>query len=98
MTRPMDSGPTTLGRYRWFICLLLFFATTVNYVDRQILALLKPLLDEQLHWTNAAFGQANAAFQGAYAIGLLLFGVLVDRFGTKLGYAISIAAWSLESL
>jgi len=94
----MESGPRTLGRYRWFICLLLFFATTVNYVDRQILALLKPLLDEQLHWTNAEFGQANAAFQGAYAIGLLLFGLLVDRFGTKLGYAISIAMWSLAAI
>jgi ACS family hexuronate transporter-like MFS transporter len=87
-----------LGRYRWFICLLLFFATTVNYVDRQILALLKPLLDEQLKWTNAEFGQANAAFQGAYAIGLLLFGALVDRFGTKLGYAVSIATWSVAAI
>jgi ACS family hexuronate transporter-like MFS transporter len=94
----MDAAPGSLGRYRWFICLLLFFATTVNYVDRQILALLKPILDEQLRWTNSEFGRANAAFQGAYAVGLLLFGAFVDRFGTKIGYAISIAAWSVAAI
>ena len=94
----MDAAPRTVGRYRWFICLLLFFATTVNYVDRQILALLKPILDEQLKWTNSEFGRANAAFQGAYAVGLLLFGAFVDRFGTKVGYTISIAAWSLAAI
>ena len=62
-------GP--LGRYRWLICALLFFATTVNYIDRQILSLLKPMLDDQLRWTNEQFGEVNAAFQGAYAVGLL---------------------------
>jgi len=86
-----------VGRYRWVICALLFFATTVNYIDRQILSLLKPILDKELGWTNAQFGAVNAAFQGAYAVGLLLFGALVDRIGTKLGYAISIAAWSLAA-
>ncbi len=85
-------------RYRWLVCLLLFLATTINYVDRQILALVKPLLDDQLHWTNAEYGRINAAFQGAYALGLLLFGFLVDRLGTKLGYALSIAAWSLSAM
>jgi len=84
--------------YRWAICLLLFFATTINYVDRQILALLKPLLDEKLHWTNTEFGSVNAAFQGAYAIGLLLFGWLIDRVGTRIGYAVSIAVWSLAAI
>jgi ACS family hexuronate transporter-like MFS transporter len=87
-----------VGRYRWVVCALLFFATTVNYIDRQILSLLKPILDKELGWTNAEFGAVNAAFQGAYAVGLLLFGVLVDRVGTKLGYAISIGAWSLAAL
>jgi len=85
------------GRYRWLVCALLFFATTVNYIDRQILALLKPVLDLELGWTNAQFGEVNAAFQGAYAIGLLVFGWLVDRVGTKIGYALSIAAWSLAA-
>jgi MFS transporter, ACS family, hexuronate transporter len=86
------------GRRRWFICFLLFLATTVNYLDRQILSLLKPILDNELHWTNAEFGEVNAAFQASYAVGLLLFGGFVDRFGTKIGYAVSIAAWSLAAV
>ena len=87
-----------VGRYRWLICALLFFATTVNYMDRQILSLLKPSLDTELHWSNAQFGQVNAAFQAAYAVGLLGFGAFIDRFGTRVGYALSIAAWSLAAL
>src|SRR6185436_10785993 len=82
-----------IGHYRWLICALLFFATTVNYIDRQILSLLKPILDVELGWTNEQFGKVNAVFQGAYAIGLLLFGPFIDRFGIKIGYAVSIAAW-----
>jgi ACS family hexuronate transporter-like MFS transporter len=85
-------------RYRWLVCLLLFLATTINYVDRQILALVKPILDDQFHWTNVEYGRVNAAFQLAYAIGLLSFGALVDRVGTKIGYALSIAAWSLSAI
>jgi len=90
--------PASAHRYRWLICALLFFATTVNYIDRQILSLLKPILDDELKWTNTQFGEVNAAFQAAYAVGLLSFGYLVDRFGTKLGYALSIAAWSLAAI
>jgi ACS family hexuronate transporter-like MFS transporter len=88
----------SLGRQRWLICALLFFATTINYIDRQILSLLKPILDTELHWTNAQFGQVNAAFQAAYALGLLGFGAFIDRFGTRVGYAVSIAAWSLAAM
>ncbi len=91
-------SPTRAGRHRWLVCALLFFATTVNYMDRQILSLLKPILDGELGWTNQQFGEINAAFQAAYAIGLLGFGALIDRIGTKLGYAISIAAWSLAAM
>src|SRR5882757_491941 len=91
---PADSK---LTRYRWVICTLLFLATTINYIDRQILALIKPILDEQLKWTNEQFGYVNGAFQGAYATGLLLFGWFVDRYGTKIGYAVSIAAWSVAA-
>jgi len=87
-----------VGRYRWLICLLLFLGTSINYIDRQILSLLKPILDDQLHWTNEQYGRVNAAFQASYAIGLLLFGPFVDRFGTKIGYAVSITAWSLAAL
>lgn len=87
-----------IGRYRWLICALLFFATTINYIDRQILSLLKPILDTELHWTSVQFGEVNAAFQAAYALGLLGFGAIIDRFGTRKGYALSIAAWSLAAI
>jgi ACS family hexuronate transporter-like MFS transporter len=87
-----------VGRYRWLVCALLFFATTINYVDRQILSLCKPILDVELGWTNEQFGRVNAAFQAAYAVGLLAFGAFVDRAGTKVGYAISIALWSLAAV
>jgi ACS family hexuronate transporter-like MFS transporter len=91
-------APDGVGRHRWLICALLFFATTINYVDRQILSLCKPILDVELGWTNEQFGRVNAAFQAAYALGLLGFGALVDRVGTKVGYALSIAVWSLAAL
>ena len=84
--------------HRWAVCSLLFFATTINYIDRQILSLLKPILDDQLNWTNAEFGMVNSAFQGAYGVSLLVFGWLIDKYGTKIGYAISIAAWSLAAM
>ena len=84
--------------HRWAVCALLFFATTINYIDRQILSLLKPILDEQLHWTNAEFGMVNSAFQGAYGLSLLGFGWFIDRFGTKIGYTVSIAAWSVAAM
>src|SRR5512138_232749 len=95
---PAISGPSAaIGRYRWVVCALLFFATTVNYVDRQILALIKEILDRDIGWTNEQFGWANSVFQLTYGIGLVGFGWFVDRFGTKLGYAVSIGAWSLAA-
>jgi ACS family hexuronate transporter-like MFS transporter len=90
--------PEKIGKYRWIICALLFFATTINYIDRQILSLIKGTLDEQLHWTNQQFGWTNSAFQGAYGISLLAFGWLVDRYGTKFGYTLSIVIWSLSAM
>lgn len=87
-----------VGRYRWVVCALLFLATTINYIDRQILSLLKPILDDRLHWTNAQFGQVNSIFQAAYAVGLLAFGSFIDRFGTRIGYAVSIVAWSAAAV
>jgi ACS family hexuronate transporter-like MFS transporter len=98
MTTTSAPPATSFGRYRWTICALLFFATTINYIDRQILSLLKPMLDEQLKWTNEEFGMVNSAFQGAYGIGLLAFGWFIDRYGTKIGYAVSITAWSVAAL
>jgi ACS family hexuronate transporter-like MFS transporter len=91
---PSAASTTEVGKYRWVVCALLFFATTINYIDRQILALLKEILDQQIGWTNEQFGWVNSAFQIAYGIGLLGFGWFVDRFGTKIGYAVSIAVWS----
>lgn len=89
---------TPTGKYRYVILVMLFFATTINYIDRQILSLLKPILDDELGWTNEEFGYVNSLFQGAYAIGLLGFGWFIDKFGTKVGYAISIVAWSLAAM
>ena len=86
------------GQYRWVVCALLFFATTVNYIDRQILALIKEFLDAELGWSNATFGWVNGAFQLSYAVGLLFFGWFVDRFGTKIGYATSIVLWSIAAM
>jgi MFS transporter, ACS family, hexuronate transporter len=85
-------------RVRWVVCALLFFATTINYIDRQILALIKELLDRELGWSNEQFGLVNSAFQGAYAVGLLGFGWFVDRYGTKIGYAVSITLWSIAAM
>ena len=91
-------GSSVVGNYRWLICALLFVATTINYVDRQILALLKPILDDELKWTNTQYGQVNSIFQFAYAISLLFFGWFIDRFGAKKGYTVSIAFWSLAAI
>src|SRR3954451_14538092 len=91
-----ERGP--MGKYRWFVCVLIFLATTINYIDRQILALIKPILDNELKWTNAEYGDVQAIFQAAYAVGLLLFGKFVDRYGTKIGYAVSIAGWSVAAI
>lgn len=97
-TLAVKSATSSYSGYRWIVCALLFFATTINYIDRQILSLLKPILDEQLHWTNEEFGMINSAFQGAYGVALLVFGWFIDRYGTRIGYAVSIAAWSVAAL
>lgn len=86
------------GNFRWTVCSLLFIATTINYVDRQILSLVKPILDVELGWSNEEFGIVNAVFQGAYGFGLLFFGWFVDRYGAKVGYAVSIVAWSFAAM
>ena len=72
-TSAVPGAETRVGHYRWVICALLFFATTVNYIDRQILALIKEFLDAELGWSNETFGKVNGAFQLSYALGLLLF-------------------------
>ena len=86
------------SRLRWYICALLFFATTINYIDRQVLGLLKPLISRELGWTEADFGWIVSAFQTAYAIGMPLAGRLIDWVGPKRGYAIAIVLWSAAAM
>ncbi len=87
-----------IGRYRWTVCALLFAATTINYIDRQVIGMLKPTLTAAFHWDNTTFGTINGIFQFFYAFGLLAFGRLVDKVGSKIGYTISIAVWSVFAM
>ncbi|MCW5923819.1 MAG: MFS transporter [Saprospiraceae bacterium] len=88
-----------MTQYRWSIVALLFFATTINYLDRQVISLLKEdYLDRQFGWTEQDYANIVIAFQIAYAIGLLLAGGIIDRVGTKIGYAASIVLWSIAAI
>jgi ACS family hexuronate transporter-like MFS transporter len=86
------------NRYRWFVASLLFFATTINYVDRQVIGLLKDYLSKDFHWSESDYSHIIMAFTLAYAIGLFLFGKLIDYLGSKKGYALSISVWSLAAI
>jgi ACS family hexuronate transporter-like MFS transporter len=87
-----------IGNYRWVICALLFAATTINYVDRSVLAVLSPTLKDKIGWNDTQYGDMNACFQGAYALGLVLAGGLMDRFGTRIGYTFALLGWSLAAI
>src|SRR3989442_7718191 len=87
-----------VGRYRWVICGLLFLATTINYIDRQVIGILKPLLQTQFGWSEIDYGDLVFTFQLAYAIGVLFARRLMDRFGTKKGYAFALTVWSLAAI
>lgn len=80
---------------RWVVVALLFFATTINYIDRQVIGLLKPYIQEDLQWSETDYGYIVTAFQIAYAIGMLACGRLLDKVGSKLGYSIAIIVWSI---
>ena len=100
-TIPLEqlSTPTErTGKYRWVICALLFFGTTINYVDRQALGFLGARLDRDLGIGDDAFGKINAAFALAYAIGQTFAGRWLDKVGTRLGYAVSLTLWSLAAI
>jgi ACS family hexuronate transporter-like MFS transporter len=86
---------TRSGRYRWTICALLFAATAINYIDRQMIGVLKPVLQRDLGWTEAQYADIVFWFQAAYAIGFLVMGQLVDRLGARLGYALAFSFWTL---
>ena len=87
-----------VGKYRWTICALLFFGTTINYIDRQVLGILAPLLQSEIRWSESEYGWIVTAFQAAYAVGLLLFGWFIDKYGTKIGYIVSVTVWSLAAM
>ena len=87
-----------IGKYRWTICTLLFFATTVNYLDRQVLSLLKPMLEEKFGWSNSDYANIASVFQFSYAISMLFAGRIIDKFGTKKGYTWAIIIWSIGAI
>ncbi len=87
-----------IGKYRWTICALLFFATTVNYLDRQVLSLLKPRLEEIFGWSNTDYANIASVFQFTYAISMLFAGRIIDKLGTKKGYAWAIIIWSVGAV
>lgn len=89
---------TRVGNFRWAICTLLFFAATINYIDRQVIGILKPTLTEQFGWSELDYSWIVFAFQTAYAIGLLFVGKLMDRIGTKIGFALAIVVWSIAAM
>jgi len=87
-----------IGAYRWTICALIFFATTINYLDRQVIGILKPMLESDLNIGEAQYGYIVTCFQLAYAFGMVIAGRLVDRYGTKIGYGASVLLWSLAAM
>ena len=98
---PAAAMPATsprAGYFRWIICALLLFGTTKNYMDRQVLGILKGTLQHDLGWNDIDFGNLVLAFQGFYAIGMVVVGWVIDRLGTRLGYALSMIFWSLASM
>jgi ACS family hexuronate transporter-like MFS transporter len=88
-----------IGRYRWTICSLLFFATTINYLDRAVISLVKvKYLDPEFHWNKSDYAHLTVAFQLFYALGMLGAGRLIDKLGTRIGYALSLFLWSLSAM
>lgn len=87
-----------ITKYRWVVVALLFFATSINYLDRQVIGYLKPTLEQAFNWSEKDYGYIAMAFQASYAVGLLTFGKIIDRIGTKLGYTISIIIWSIAGM
>ena len=87
-----------VGRFRWVICALLFLGVTKNYMDRQVLGVLKSTLQHDLGWNEIDYSNLVFAFQAAYAVGMLAVGRLIDKLGTRVGYALAMVFWSLASM
>ena len=86
------------GSFRWSVVVLLFFATTINYLDRQVIGLLKPTLEQALNWTESDYSKVVMSFTAAYALGYIVFGGIIDKIGTKLGLSVSIVIWSIAAM
>jgi MFS transporter, ACS family, aldohexuronate transporter len=98
---PRPSAPPAAARagyFRWTICALLFLASTINYVDRQVIGLLKPTLQQQFGWSEIDYADIIFSFQLAYAIGFVVAGRVMDRIGTRLGFALALAIWSAAAI
>src|SRR6476660_9589950 len=95
-----DSLPTSspVGNFRWFICTLLLIGVTKNYMDRQVLGVLKTTLQHDLGWDEISYSNLVFAFQAAYAVGMLVMGPVLDRLGTRWGYSLSMIFWSAASM
>jgi MFS transporter, ACS family, hexuronate transporter len=91
-------APPKVGRYRWVVVALLFAATAINYIDRQMIGVLKPTLEAEFHWTETDYGNIVFWFQAAYAIGYIGFGRIVDLIGARLGYTIAIVIWTIAHM
>lgn len=87
-----------IGNYRWTICALLFFATTINYLDRAIISLVKEYLDVEFNWTKSDYANVTVAFQLSYALSMIFVGRLIDRLGSKMGYALALLTWSFAAM
>ena len=94
----LENVNARIGRYRWTICALLFFAATINYVDRQVIGILKPTLKTELGWDEIAYSNIVFWFQAAYALGFIFMGRLMDRFGTRKGFSFAVLFWSLAAM
>src|SRR5690606_1700502 len=94
----MAGAVARVGYYRWIICALLFFAATINYIDRQVIGILKPTLQDEFGWSEIDYGNIVLAFQLAYGIGFIFAGRVIDWLGTRAGFSIALVLWSLAAV
>ena len=93
-----SAGHFKIRHLRWYICGLLFLATTINYIDRQVLGILAPDLQREIGWSELDYGRIVIAFQSSYAVMMLVTGRIIDVIGSKLGFAIAIVWWSVAAM
>ncbi|WP_263263209.1 MFS transporter [Pseudomonas sp. RIT-PI-S] len=96
--RPLAQEQSRIGKYRWVICALLFIAIGINYIDRQMIGILKPTLAGELQWSETDYANIVFWFQCAYAIGFITFGRLIDKVGVRVGYALAFTVWTIASI